>query len=237
VERMLLTAHRSPEGEETFYHPNGEISMSLEALVAAHPGMPFLITCDGKGYGRRGDGDPAALTLWNLWDWSEAGTWSGDEDPGEITPRILRWQKITNAHVCVEANKDGVSAALQQANCPKLWWEDEQPGWFATGTKKREALIAMVNLLRQTKGTWIRTWETLQQILTWDGKTRGEETTRRKHHWDRCTTVYIFAYVAPLLGVPRRPGPPPPPRTTPLTADEFLSRWDDLDRKRAERDW
>jgi hypothetical protein len=74
----------------------------------------------------------------------------------------------------------------------------------------------------------------LQQILTWDGKTRGEETSRRKHHWDRCTTVYIFAYVAPLLGIPRRPRPVEP-KSSVLTAETFLAEWDRLDRQRAAR--
>lgn len=235
VERMLLTAHRCPEGVEQFYNPDGSVCPSLEDLVAAHPGMPFLICCDGKGYGKRGGGDPAAITLWNMWDWCEAGTWSGDEDPGEITPRILRWQKLTNAHVVVETNKDGVAAALQQADCPKLWWDGDQPGWYSTGASKQAALVALVNLLR-TSGVTLFTWETLQQLLTWDGKTRGEETTRRKHHWDRAVTVLIFAYAAPLLGVPRRPKPAPPKRTV-LTADDFLGQWDAIDRKRAEREW
>jgi hypothetical protein len=235
VERMLLTATRSPEGAETFYNPDGTVAKSLEALVEAHPGMPFLITIDGKGYGKKGDGDPAAITLWNLWDWSEAGTWSGDEDPGEITPRILRWQKVTGAHVCVETNKDGVAASLQQADCPKLWWDGDQPGWYSTGSSKQAALIALVNMLRKGE-VQVRTWETLQQLLSWDGKVRGEETSRRKHHWDRAITCLIFAYCAPILGLPRRPKPAAP-KSTVLTADAWLEGWERIDKKRAEREW
>jgi hypothetical protein len=234
VEKMLLTAHRSPEGVETFYHPDGTVAASLEELVAANPGMPMLITCDGKGYGRKGDGDPAAITLWSLWDMKEAGTWSGDEDPGEITPRILRWQKATNAHVAVETNKDGVAAALQQAQCPKLWWSGPQPGWYATEMSKASARVALVNMLRQTPEPWLYTWELLQQLLTWDGKTRSDETTRRKHHWDRATTALIFAAVAPQLGEPRRPRPVEP-KSSVLSAEAFLAEWDRLDRQRASR--
>jgi hypothetical protein len=233
VEKMLLTAHRSPEGCETFYHPDGTVCASLEELVAAHPNMPFLICGDGKGYGKRGDGDPAAITLFNMWDWSEAGTWSGDEDPGELTPRILRWQKLTNAHVVVETNKDGLAAALQQANCPNLWWDGDQPGWFSSGTSKPAALVALVNMLRRGEIT-LFTWETLQQGLTWDGKTRGEVSSRRAHHWDRWITILIFAYAAPLLGLPRRPKPAPP-KSSVLTAETFLAEWDRLDRQRAAR--
>ena len=235
VERMLLDSHESPEGVETFYDPvTGEVLPSLESVMSRHPNMPVVITVDGKGYGKKGDGDPAAITAWSLWDWSEIGTWSGDEDPGEITPRILRWQRVTNAHVIVETNKDGVAAALQQANCPKLWWDGAQPGWFSTGVAKQAVLVALVDLLRHKLVT-IRTRETLQQLLSWDGKTRADENTRRKHHWDRAVTCLIFAYATQVLGVPRRPveRPRAPER---LTLQGFIERWDELDAKREARD-
>lgn len=219
VEKMLLTATRTNDAEVFYEEPER--------------GCPYLVTVDGKGYGKAGD--PAAMTLWNMWDWREAGSWSGDEDPGQLTPRILRWQKKYNATVLVETNKDGVAAALQQANCPKLYWSGEQPGWYSTSASKQAALIALVDLLRQDEVT-IRTWETLQQLLTWDGKTRGDESSRRKHHWDRAITCLLFAYATQVMGFQRRPRARPPSRTT-LTANEWIGQWDDLDRKRNERDW
>ena len=220
LERMLLTSTDVADGEEVFYEE-------------PQASCPYLITVDGKGYGKAGD--PAAMTLWNMWDWREVGSWSGNEDPGQIVPRILRWQARYRAHVVVETNKDGVAAALQQANCPKLFWSGDQPGWFSTGASKQAALIALVNMLRGGE-VEIRTRPTLQQLLTWDGKTRGEESSRRRHHWDRAITCLIFAYAAQVLGLPRRPKKKPPPRTT-LTAGQFFARWDAIDRKRQEKDW
>lgn len=219
VERMLLTATRTNDVEVFYEEPER--------------GCPYLITVDGKGYGKAGD--PAAMTLWNMWDWKEVGSWSGDEDPGQIVPRILRWQKKYNATVLVETNKDGVAAALQQADCPKLHWSGEQPGWYSTSASKQAALIALVDLLRQDEVT-ICTWETLQQLLTWDGKTRGDESSRRKHHWDRAITCLLFAYATQVMGFQRRPRAKPPRRTA-LTANEWIGQWDTLDQKRAERDW
>lgn len=219
VERMLLTATRTNDAEVFYEEPER--------------GCPYLITVDGKGYGKAGD--PAAMTLWNMWDWKEAGSWSGDEDPGQIVPRVLRWQKKYNAVVLVETNKDGVAAALQQADCPKMHWSGEQPGWYSTSSSKQAALIALVDLLRQDEVT-IHTWETLQQLLTWDGKTRGDESSRRKHHWDRAITCLLFAYATQVMGFQRRPRARPPSRTS-LTANEWIGQWDTLDRKRAERDW
>jgi hypothetical protein len=216
---MLLTATRTNDVEVFYEEPER--------------GCPYLITVDGKGYGKAGD--PAAMTLWNMWDWKEVGSWSGDEDPGQIVPRILRWQKKYNATVLVETNKDGVAAALQQADCPKLHWSGEQPGWYSTSASKQAALIALVDLLRQDEVT-ICTWETLQQLLTWDGKTRGDESSRRKHHWDRAITCLLFAYATQVMGFQRRPRAKPPRRTA-LTANEWIGQWDTLDQKRAERDW
>lgn len=220
LEKMLLSSTDVSYGEERFYE---------EPLA----GCPYVLTIDGKGYGKAGD--PAAMTLWNMWDWTEAGSWSGDEDPGQITPRVLRWQAKYKAHVIVETNKDGVAAALQQANCPRLHWSGDQPGWYSTGASKQAALIALVNMLRNGE-VHIRTRPTIQQLLSWDGKTRGDESSRRRHHWDRAITCLIFAYAAHTLGLPRRSKPKPPPRAT-LTANQFLSKWDAIDRKRNEKDW
>ena len=189
IEKMMPTAVDVPYGEEKWFE-------------VIDPNTPYLITVDGKGYGKKGD--PAAMTLWNLWTWSEAASWSGDEDPGEITPRVLRWQWKTNAHVIVETNKDGVAAALQASNCPRLFWSGEQPGWFSTEVSKKAALIDLVSMLRAGEIT-IRTLQTLQQLASWDGKTRAQETGRRKHHWDRAITVLIFAYGVVALGKPQRP--------------------------------
>lgn len=220
LEQMLLQSVEVPDGEERFYED-------------PIPNCPYLLTIDGKGYGKAGD--PAAMTLWNMWDWKEVGSWSGDEDPGKLTPRVLRWQARYKAHVIVETNKDGVAAALQQAKCPKLHWSGEQPGWYSTMASKQAALVALIDMLRKGE-VQLRTRATIQQLLTWDGKTRGEESSRRKHHWDRAITCLIFAYGAQVLGLPRRPKARPPPRTT-LTANQFLSQWDSIDRKRQEREW
>jgi hypothetical protein len=237
VERMLLTAVDVEDGEEAFFVQDGPERgkrITLEEAATRYRGMPVVLTVDGKGYGKKGD--PAAITAWNMWDWQELGSWSGDEDPGQITPRVLRWQRALDAHVIVETNKDGVAAALQQAECPKLFWSGDQPGWYSTSVSKQAALIALVAMLR-AREVCLFTRQTLQQLLSWDGKTRGEENNRRKHHWDRAITVLIFAYAAQTLGLPRRPAPKTETPSAPLTANQWLDRWDAIDRKRAERDW
>jgi hypothetical protein len=238
VERMLLTAVDVEDGEEAFFVQDGPAErgkrISLEEAATRYRGMPVVLTVDGKGYGKKGD--PAAITAWNMWDWQELGSWSGDEDPGQITPRVLRWQRAFDAHVIVETNKDGVAAALQQAECPKLFWSGDQPGWYSTSVSKQAALIALVAMLR-AREVCLFTRQTLQQLLSWDGRTRGEENNRRKHHWDRAITVLIFAYAAQTLGLPRRPAPKTETPSAPLTANQWLDRWDAIDRKRAERDW
>jgi hypothetical protein len=205
---MLRSAKPVPYGEEVFYEE-------------PEYGCPYLITVDGKGYGKKGD--PAAMTLWNMWDWKEAGSFEGDEDPGQITPRILRWQAKYNADVIVETNKDGVAAALQAGNCPKLHWSGAQPGWFATEQSKSAALIALVNMLRNREAT-ILSEPTLNQLSTWDGKTRAQESGRRKHHWDRATTCLVFAYGCQILGHQRRPRPPAPEDQR-LTMNRFLASY------------
>lgn len=210
IAEMLRGARPVPYGEEVFYEDH-------------EPGCPYLIAVDGKGYGKKGD--PAAMTLWNMWDWKEAGSFEGDEDPGQITPRILRWQRTYNAEVIVETNKDGVAAALQAADCPKLHWSGAQPGWFATEQSKSAALINLVNMLRQRDVT-ILSEPTLNQLSTWDGKTRAQESGRRKHHWDRATTCLIFAYGVQVLGHQRRPKPRAPEDDR-LTAGRFLASYDD----------
>lgn len=214
IAEMLRGARPVPYGEEVFYED-------------AEPGCPYLITVDGKGYGKKGD--PAAMTLWNMWDWREAGSFEGDEDPGQITPRILRWQRAYNAEVIVETNKDGVAAALQNADCPKLHWSGPQPGWFATEQRKSAALINLVNMLRQRDVT-ILSEPTLNQLSTWDGKTRAQESGRRKHHWDRATTCLIFAYGVAVLGHQRRPKPRAPEDDR-LTAGRFLASYADQNPK------
>lgn len=213
VAEMLRSARTVPYGAEVFYEE-------------PEFGCPYLITVDGKGYGKRGD--PAAITLWNMWDWREAGSFEGDEDPGQITPRILRWQEKYDADVIVETNKDGVAAALQAANCPKLHWSGAQPGWFSTEASKSAALINLVNLLRNREVT-ILSEPTLTQLSTWDGKTRAQESGRRKHHWDRAVTCLIFAYGVHVLGHQRRPRKPTPEELAErsrLTVARFLAGYE-----------
>jgi hypothetical protein len=215
ITEMLRTARPVPYGEEVFYEE-------------PERGCPYLITVDGKGYGKKGD--PAAITLVNMWDWREAGSFEGDEDPGQITPRILRWQRLYNADVIVETNKDGVAASLQASNCPKLHWSGAQPGWFSTEASKSAALIALVNMLRGRE-IEILSEPTLSQLATWDGKTRAQESGRRKHHWDRATTWLMVAYGIQTLGYQRRPKPPAPEDRR-LTVGRFLASYKTVDKGR-----
>jgi hypothetical protein len=191
IERLLRKAKPAPEGVETFYEEK-------------EFGCPYVLLADGAGFGK--SGDPSALTLVNMWDWREAGCWSGREDPNVFAQRIMRWQKKYDAKVIVEANKDGVCASLITAGCPEMHWSAGQPGWFSSGVSKAAALADLVNMLRAGEVD-ILSFETLQQLATWDGKGRQQETKSRKHHWDRAITWLIAAYAMRTLGIQRRPRP------------------------------
>lgn len=224
---MLRRAHSVPFGEEVFFDTHSGERISAEEWRGRNPGVPVVLTIDGKGYGKKGD--PAAITAWNMWDWREAGSWSGDEDPGQITPRILRLQRILDADVIVETNKDGVAAALQAADCPKLHWSGPQPGWYSTTMSKSAALNGLVDMLRAGDVTLL-TYETIDQLMKWDGKTRAQESGKRKHHFDRAITALIFAYAVQVLGHQRRPKPRAPEDDR-LTAGRFLASYADQNPK------
>lgn len=238
VTKMLRTAKPMEFGEEAFFDTHTREKITLEEWRRRNPDVPVLITVDGKGYGKKGD--PSAIMAWNMWDWCEAGSWEGDEDPGqlvgtkEVPGRLLRWQRALDADVIIETNKDGVAAAAQAAECAKLHWSGPQPGWFSTGGpggSKTVALIGLVDHLRTRVGeTWIISEPTLNQLSSWDGKSRSEETTRRKHHWDRACCCLMFAYGVQVLGHQRRPKPPlVPARPGPLTALQFAASYKDDD--------
>lgn len=189
IARLRLTARPAPEDVETYYE-------------AREPGCPYLLTVDGTGYGKQ-SGDPAAFILWNMWDWREAGSWSGREDPGVLSKRVLRVQKAWDCDVIVETNKDGLAAALDVQECPKLHWSNGQPGWFSNSVSKKAALIALVDLLRSA-GVLVLSEPTIEQLATWDGKLRSEHA---KHHFDRAICCLLFSYAAEVLGHQRRPQP------------------------------
>ena len=172
------------------------------------PGCPYLLTVDGKGYGK--SGDPAAIVLWNLWDWRAVGMYTGREDPGQLAPRVIEIQKKYNADVITEVNKDGVAAALQALKCPKLYWSDMgQPGWFSSAVSKKAAVVDLVNMLRAHEVA-IPFAPILDQLASWDGKTRADGTGgASRHHWDLAICCLIFAFGVTALGKPRRPKPPP----------------------------
>lgn len=165
-------------------------------------GCPYVILADGAGFGK--SGDPSAMTLVNMWDWSEAGSWEGREDPDVFASRIMRWQRDWDADVIVEANKDGVVSSLVTRNCPKIHWSGGHPGWYASEVSKANAFADLVAMLRKREPT-IRSRDTLMQMQSWDGKgARGARVNGKAHHFDRATTWLLFAYAARVLGHPRR---------------------------------
>lgn len=234
VTAMLRSAKKSDYGEETFFDTHTGEKIDIDEWRARNPGVPVLITVDGKGYGKKGD--PSAMIAWNMWDWRQAGRWTGDEDPGQLVGtkdqhgRLLRWQRALDADVIIETNKDGVAAAAQAAECPKLHWSGDQPGWFSTGGpggSKTVALNGLVDHLRtRADDNWILDYETLNQLSSWDGKTRGEGGGKRKHHWDLAICCLIFAYGVQVLGHQRRPKPRAPEDDR-LTAGRFLASYAD----------
>lgn len=191
IEEYLLSAVDVPWGEERRFEQYER-------------GCPYALLADGAGFGR--SGDPSALTLVNMWDWSEAGSWEGREDPDVFAARIVRWQKEWDADVIVEANKDGVCASLVTRGCPKLHWSDgDHPGWYASETSKANEFAALVAMLRKREPK-IRSLPTLTQMASWDGKGRSRaKNGGASHHFDRATTWLLFAYATRVLGHARRP--------------------------------
>lgn len=172
-------------------------------LEEPEPGCPYLITVDGAGYGKTGD--PAAIVLWNMWDWRAVGMWSGREDPGQVARRVVKWQRKYNADVIAETNKDGVAAALQVLDCPKLYWSSsEQPGWYSSQVSKSLALSNLVDMLRANEID-IPFAPMIEQLSSWDGKTRAQSTGKTRHHWDLAICCLIFTFGVTALGYPRRP--------------------------------
>jgi hypothetical protein len=206
VRRMReASAVSVPDGEERFFEER-------------EPGAPYLITADPAGFGETGD--PSAATLWHGWDRREVGSWSGRTDPGRFADIIMRWQKDWNADVVVETNKGECCATLVSRGCEKLFWDGAQPGWYSTDVKKASALADLVDDLRKGDVT-IRTLQTLDQLESWDGKTRKRTGG---HHFDRAVTCMIAAYAFRTLGygtrarvvAPRDPN-------APLRVSEFLA--------------
>lgn len=208
IEEYMRAAEDVPWDEEKFFE-------------AREAGCPYVILADGAGFGR--SGDPSAITLVNMWDWSEAGSWEGREDPDTCARRIIRWQEAWDADVIVETNKDGLAAALVARGCQKMHWSGDQPGWFASETSKANEFAALVAMLRKREPK-IRSLPTLVQMASWDGtgKKRGGS-----HHFDRATTWLLFAYAARVLGIPRRAKPMEKSEWLGWTADELSSMFDE----------
>lgn len=207
IEEYMLRSADVPFGEERFFEER-------------EAGCPYALVADGAGFGSTGD--PSALLLVNMWDWSEAGSWEGREDPDVFAGRIDRWQKKFDADVIVEANKDGVCASLVTRGCRKLHWSGGQPGWFASEVSKANEFASLVAMLRKREPV-IRSRPTLVQMASWDGKGRSRRRVGgASHHFDRATCWLIFAYAARVLGYPRRPrAVEPPPERDGWTADEL----------------
>jgi hypothetical protein len=215
IEEYLLQAKDTPFGEEVYFEER-------------EPGCPYALIADGAGFGK--SGDPSSFLLVNMWDWSEAGSFEGREDPNLFAKRLMRVQKEWGADVIVESNKDGVCSSLVTMDCPQMHWSNGQPGWFASETSKSSEFASLVSMLRKREPK-IRSRATLMQMASWDGKGRGRATVNgKKHHFDRATCWLIFAYAARVLGHSRRPASASPARQQDgWSADEFLSMFEPRD--------
>jgi hypothetical protein len=198
------------EGEERVY-------------AAREQGAPYLLTCDPAGFGQ--SGDPSAWTLWHGWDREEVACWSGRCDPGALADRLIRVRALYDADVIVESNKGECCQALLSRGCPKLVWDNGQPGWYATDLSKGQAKTQLVDLLRQREMT-IHTTQTLDQLATWDGATRSNKLG---HHWDRVVTCVIAAYGFRRMAYGHRPAAerPATPRRAGITWAELDASFPD----------
>lgn len=152
------------------------------------PGCPYLLTCDPAGFGQTGD--PSAWILWNCWDRREAAVFSGRVDPGRLADQILGVQRRYDCDVLVETNNPALAEALRSRHCPRLVWEDGQPGWYSTEQSKGAATTALVDMLRNREIEVLDTL-TLDQLDQWDGTSRR---TKKGHHFDLAISCIIAAH-------------------------------------------
>jgi hypothetical protein len=186
---------------------------------AREPSAPYLLVADGAGYGKTGD--PAGFLLFNMWDWRCVGVWLGREDPGVFSRRILRVQALYDAQVIVETNKDGLAAALDVSSCPRLYWTEGQPGWFASAVSKLAAKTNLIDMLRCNE-VGMPFDIVVEHLGQWDGTTRASATGgRAKHHFELAICCLIFAYAAATLGIQRRPRPVETPVWRGLTIQDL----------------
>jgi hypothetical protein len=183
-----------PEGEERIYEGPEEGGWQDRRV-----GAPYIITADPAGFGD--NGDPSALIVWNGWDWREVAHWSGREDPNLFADRIMRLQRLYDCDVLVEANKGECCAALRSRGCPRLVWDNGQPGWFSTDVKKAQTVTDFVDMLRRRE-VGIRSQQILDQIAGWDGKTRKRTGG---HHWDRAVAACMVGFAARRMAYGSRP--------------------------------
>jgi hypothetical protein len=183
-----------PEGEERIYE-GPEEGIWQDRRV----GAPYILTADPAGFGD--NGDPSALIVWNGWDWREVAHWSGREDPNLFADRIMRLQRLYDCDVLVEANKGECCAALRSRGCPRLVWDNGQPGWFSTDVKKAQTVTDFVDMLRRRE-LIIRSQQILDQIAGWDGKTRKRTGG---HHWDRAVAAAMIGFAARRMAYGSRP--------------------------------
>lgn len=126
----------------------------------------------------------------------------------------------------VEANAGEVLTLLKRDGHGNLWFRKRRrdcEGWIMTSKSKNGALGILIDVISNEELP-LRSLGTLQQLLNFDGRSRGERPKQEdgsKHHYDRAITVLIGAAV--LAGYS---GMLDPPKTQALRASyEKRKRW------------
>ena len=160
-------------------------------FVKPIPGHTYELYADPTGFGQ--NGDPAALTVFDMDTLEEVAVWSGVEAPDRFAVRIsLVCEYYNNARAVVESNHAGCITALRSLST-RLYYSKRRPGWWASSQSIAKAEFALVQLLRE-ESLVIRSRQGLQQLLRYDGdfsrRVKGEDDVG--HHFDRART-YVMA--------------------------------------------
>lgn len=178
---LLKRSQKDPEADE---HGVGVFEVPVE-------GETYEVIADPTGFGA--DGDPAALSVFNMRTGDEVAVWSGPEDPDVFAVRVEQvCSYYNNARAVVEANHAGCITALKSLKV-RITYSKQHPGWWASAQRVAKAEFALVRLLRAGEIN-IRSQAGIQQLRRYDGSFKRRETgdDGSTHHFDRAR-VYVMA--------------------------------------------
>lgn len=178
IRDMLTRAVAEPEVD----HETG-----LRIIAEPMEHLRYGIFADPAGFGAKGD--PSALTIMDICNREEVAVWEGRIDPGMFADLIGVAQQFYHAEmVVIESNAAACIQSAKDKGVQNLYWTSKQhPGWYATHSRKMQALAKLVGLLREGD-IIIHTRRTLHQLMSFDSFEGAKD-----HHYDRAITMLIVA--------------------------------------------